>query len=83
MKKKKWLLVGGIILVVYIFGAIGISLDSQNGGSQDTTEVSSKFSLEDKKKIYYEVVEAEDRGLKEANEKYPTDSTYLKSNWSL
>ncbi len=73
--KKKFLIIGLIIFVVYVVGAIGSSLDSQNGGSEEVSDqISITLSLEDKQKVFYEVVEAEDRAQKEADSQYPTDS---------
>jgi len=61
----------GIAVLVVFFIMIGSMGSSPQTTSQDS------LSLEQKQEIFYKVTEAEDKGMKEAQETFPTDAAVV------
>lgn len=82
-KQKNWFLRHKIISGIIIFIILMIIISANNGDTQkafqdgmnDATKLSqtNERSLEEKQEIFLKVVKAEDRAMKEAEEKYPTN----------
>ncbi len=81
-KQKNWFLrhkiISGMIILIILILIIGSKNgDSQKGfqdGMKDAAGIlqTSERSLEEKQEIFYKVAQAEDKAMKEAEEKYPT-----------
>lgn len=82
-KQKNWFLrhkiISGIILLIILMIIFGSKNgDSQKGfqdGMNDATEIlqTSGRSLKEKQEIFFKVAQAEDKAMKEAERKYPTN----------
>ncbi|MFA6518089.1 MAG: hypothetical protein WCV93_00350 [Candidatus Shapirobacteria bacterium] len=86
-KQRNWFLshkiVSGIILFIILMMIIGAKNRDTQKGFQDgvntatkTLETSSR-SLEEKQEIFTKIAQAEDRAMKEAEEKYPTSLNHI------
>ncbi len=80
--QKNWFLRHKIISGIIILIVLTIIIGSKNGDSQkgfqdgmnNATEIfqASERNLEEKQEIFFKIAQAEDKAMKEAEEKYPT-----------
>lgn len=85
--QRNWFLkhkiISGIILFIILMMMIGAKNGNTQKGFQDGRNAATKIfetssrSLEEKKEIFSKIAQAEDKAMKEAEEKYPTSLNHI------